>query len=104
MIVFLMFYKLSSIYVVSFVSGIKVYAYADEHTPERKMVLPTYFQMLQAVVIEDTVIYPFTGSTFPVNIFVLLGIPWYTGLKAQIAFVFYVNSAAIAARGTFRSI
>jgi len=37
----------------SFISGIKVYAYADEHTPEGKMIRFTYFQMLQAVVIEQ---------------------------------------------------
>ena len=64
-----------------FISGIQMYAYADEHTPEGEMIPPPYFQMLQAVVIEDAVIYPFTGSTFIVDILVLLGIPWYTGLK-----------------------
>ncbi len=67
------------------------------------MVLSTYFQMLQAIVIEDTVIYPLTGSAFTVNIFVLLGIPQYTGLEAQVAVVLYVNGAAIAARGTSSS-
>ncbi len=85
----------------SFISGIKVYAYANEHTPERKMILSTYFQMLQTVVIEDTVIYPLTGSAFLVNVFVLLGIPRYTGLETQVAVVLYVNGAPITARGTF---
>lgn len=55
-----------------FISGIKVYAYTDEHTPEREMIPSPYFQMLQAVVIEDAVIYPFAGSTFTVDILVLL--------------------------------
>lgn len=67
------------------------------------MILPTYFQMLQAVIIEDTVIYPLTGSAFTVDLFVLLGIPGYAGLKAQITIVLYVNSAAITAWGTLGS-
>ncbi len=78
-----------------------MYAYANEHTPERKMILSTYFQMLQAVVIEDTVIYPLTGSAFTVNVFVLPGIPRYTGQETKAAVVPYVNGAPIAARGTF---
>jgi len=83
-----------------FISGIKVYAYADEHTPERKMILSPYFQMLQTVVIEDTVIYPLTGGAFLVNIFILLGVPGYAWLEAQVAFVLYVDRASIAAWGT----
>ncbi len=59
--------------------------------------------MLQAVIIEDTVIYPLTGGTFTVNIPVLLGIPWDAGMEAQVCVVLYVDSAPIAARGTFRS-
>lgn len=89
-----------SVYVGGFISGIKVYAYADEHGPERKMILSAYFQILQAVVIEDTVIYPLTGAAFAVDLFVLQGIPGYAGLEAQTAIVLYVNGAAIAARGT----
>ncbi len=93
--------ELSGTHVGSFMSGIQVYAYANEHTPERKMVLSPYFQVLQAVVIEDTVIYPLTGSAFTVNVFVLLGIPRYTGQETQVAVVLYVNGATVAARGTF---
>ncbi len=59
--------------------------------------------MLQAVIIEDTVIYPLTGSTFTVNILVLLGIPWDTWMEAQVCVVLYVGGAPIAAWGTFRS-
>ena len=78
-----------------------MYAYSNEHTPERKMVLSAYFQMLQAVVIENAVIYPLTGSAFTVNLFVLLGIPGDTWLEAQAAVILYVNGAPIAAGGTF---
>ncbi len=86
-------------HVGGFISCIKVYANANEHTPERKMILSAYFQMLQAAVIKDTVFYPLTGSTSAVNIFVLLGIPCYTGLEAQVTVVLYVNGAPIAVRG-----
>ncbi len=55
----------------SFISGIKVYAYADEHAPERKMIFPAYFQILKAVVVKYTVIDPLTRSAFAVNSFVL---------------------------------
>ncbi len=57
--------------------------------------------MLQAVVIQHPVIYPLTGSAFTVNVFVLLGIPRYTGQETQVAVVLYVNGATVAARGTF---
>ena len=50
----------------SFISRIKVYAYAYNHSPKRKMVPAAYFQMLQAVVIQDTVIDPFACSAFTV--------------------------------------
>ena len=84
-----------------FISGIKMYAYADEHTPERKMISSAYFQMLQAVIIQHAVIDPFAGSTFTVDGFVLLGIPGDTGMKAQVSMVFYVDSPPITAGGTF---
>ncbi len=74
----------------------------DQHSPEGKVVFSPYFQMLQAVVIEDTVIYPLTGSAFTVNILVLLGIPRYAGMETQVPVVLYVDGSPIAARGTFR--
>ncbi len=83
------------------ISGIEVYAYTDKHAPERKMIFPPYLQVLQAVIIENAVIHPFTGSALTVDIFVLLGISWYTGLETKVAVVFYVNGTSITARGTF---
>lgn len=41
--VFYYVFKLSSIHVGGFVSGIKMYAYADKHAPERKMIPAAYF-------------------------------------------------------------
>ncbi len=73
----------------------------NQHSPEGKVVFSPYFQMLQAVVIEDAVIYPLTGSALTVNILVLLGTPWDTGMEAQVCMVLYVDGAPIAARGTF---
>ena len=71
-----------------FISGIKMYAYANEHTPEREMISSPYFKVLQTVVIEYAVIYPFTGSTFTVDISVLLRITGITGLETQVSIVF----------------
>ncbi len=83
----------------SFIPGIQVYAYANEHTPKRKMVRAVYFQVLQAVVIEDPVVQALTSSALLVNIPILLGIPWDAWLEAQVPFVLYVDGAPIAARG-----
>lgn len=69
---------------------------------KEKMVLSPYFQMLQAVIIEDTVIYPLTGSAFLVNIFILLGIPRYAGLEAQVAVVLYVKVHEVIIRTEWR--
>lgn len=64
-----------------FVSGIQMDAYAYEHSPERKMIFSTYFQMLQAVVVKDTVIDAFTGCAFAVYFLVFLRIPGDAGME-----------------------
>ena len=53
-----------SIQMSRFIPGIQVYTDADEPAP--------YHQMLQAVVIQHTVIEPFAGSSFLIKIPVLL--------------------------------
>lgn len=77
---------------------------SDQHAPKRKVVCSAYLQVLQMVVVEDAVIYPLAGSAFLVNIFVFLGIPRYARLEAEVAVVFYVNAAPIAAGGAFAGI
>ena len=57
---------------------IKMDAYPDDHRPEGKIVITADFKILKVVVIQDTVIYPFTGRMFAVNGFVLVTIPWNT--------------------------
>lgn len=84
-----------------FVSGIQMDAYAYEHSPERKMIFSTYFQMLQAVVVEDTVIKPLTGGTFAVYCFIFFGIPRDSGMETQVAVILYVNGAPVTSGGTF---
>ena len=84
----------------SFVPCVQMDAYADQHSPERKVVYTPYFQVLQAVVIQDPVIGTFTGGTFPVYRFVFFGIPWDTGMETQIAMILYVDGASVAAGGT----
>lgn len=61
-----------SIQMSRFIPGIQVYTDADEHAPEREMIPAPYHQMLQAVVIQHTVIEPFAGSSFLIKIPVLL--------------------------------
>ena len=50
----------------SLVTCIQVDADAYEHSPERKAVSSSYFQMQQEVVIQDTVIDALTGGLFAV--------------------------------------
>ena len=88
----------------SFISRIKVYAYAYNHSPKRKMVPAAYFQMLQAVVIQDTVIDPFTCSAFTVYYFILIRISGDTWMETQVSMIFYVGSPPVTAGGAFRFI
>ena len=85
----------------SFISRIKVYTYAYNHSPKRKMVPAAYFQVLQAVVIQDTVIDPFTCSAFTVYCFILSRISGDTWMEAQAGMVFYVYSPPVTAGGAF---
>lgn len=52
-----------------------MYADADEHGPEREMILAPYFQVLQAIIVQDAVIYPFTRGTLAIYFLVLFGTP-----------------------------
>ena len=73
----------------------------DQHSPERKMVSAPYFQILQAVVVQDAVVDPFTCGTLTVDLPVLLRITRDAWLKTQVVVIFYINCAAIISRGTF---
>ena len=42
-LIFCFIYKLSGIQAGDLISGVKMYAYADEHTPKRKVILAAYF-------------------------------------------------------------
>ena len=56
--------------------------------------------MLQATVVQNTVIYPLAGSPFTINIFVCFRFPRDSGMKTQISMVLDINRAAIAAGRT----
>ena len=56
--------------------------------------------MLQAVIVQDTVIDTFTGRAFAVYLPVFFGIPWDAGMEAEVTVILYVDGAAIAAGGT----
>lgn len=67
------------------------------------MILSPDLQMLQAVIIENPVVYPFTGSTLAVGFFIQRGIPGDIGMETQVGMVFDINRPAITALGTFLS-
>ncbi len=96
-----MFYKVSSMNESGFISGIKMYAYADKHILARKMILLMCFQMLQAVVIENAIIYLLIGGAFTVNVSMLWGVSRYTWLKAQVVLLLYVDGVVITDWGRF---
>ena len=70
------------------------------HAPEWKMILSPYFQILQAVIVQDAVIDTFTGCAFAVYLPVLFGIPWNAGMEAEVAVVLYVDGAPVVSGGT----
>ena len=57
--------------------------------------------MLQAIVVKDTVVGPFTCRTFAVYRFILFRIPGNPRLETQVTVFLYVNSASIAAGRAF---
>ena len=57
--------------------------------------------MLQAIVVKDTVVDPFTCRTFAVYRFILFRIPGNLRLETQVTVFLYVNSASIAAGRAF---
>lgn len=65
------------------------------------MIPAPYFQILQTVVIKDTVIDTLTCGTFAVYLLIFLRIPWDAGMETEICVVLYVDSAPIRAGGTF---
>ena len=56
--------------------------------------------MLQAVIVQDTVIDTFTGRAFAVYLSVFFGFPWDAGMETEVTVILYVDGAAIAAGGT----
>jgi hypothetical protein len=56
-----------------------VYANAHEHNPKGKMILSSYHQLLQEIIIQDAVIAPLTGNLFTVNVLVQLCAFWNAG-------------------------
>lgn len=57
--------------------------------------------MLQAVVVEDTVIDTLTGSTFAVYFPIFFGAPWNPGMETKVTVILYVDGAPIVSGGTF---
>ena len=102
--VFYFVYKLSGIQACGLISGVRMYAYADEHTPKRKMIPAAYFQILQAVIIQPPGVDALTCSTLAVYLPIRFGIPWDAGMETQVRMVFHVYRAPVRAWGTCRFI
>ena len=83
-----------------FISCIKMDAYAYEHCPKRKMILSPYFQILQTVVVKDTVINTLTCRPFTIYLPVDFGIPCDAGMEAEVTVILYVDGAPIVSGGT----
>ena len=64
------------------------------------MILSPYFQILQAVIVQDAVIDTFTGCAFAVYLPVLFGIPWNAGMEAEVTVILYVDGAPVVSGGT----
>ena len=73
---------------------------SDDHRPEREMVDAVYLQMLEAIVVQEAVVYPFTSGTVFVDILEQVGIPWYGGMKAEISMFFDIYRSST---GTWRA-
>ena len=84
-----------------FISGIQMDADADQHAPEGEMILSAYLKMLQAVIIQKTVIQPFACRPFFIKHPVFFGIPWDAGMETQIGVVLDIDSTSVICRGTF---
>lgn len=67
------------------------------------MVSSPYLQVLEAVVVQDTVVGTLTGCAFTVYFSVFIGIPRDTGMKTKLAVILYINSASKVSGGTFLS-
>lgn len=64
------------------------------------MIPAAYFQILQKIIVQNTVIDPLACRPFAVDLFVFFRIPGDAGMETQVAMVFYVDGASIASRGT----
>lgn len=78
----------------SFISCIQMNADANEHCPEREMILSPHLQMLQAVIVEDTAV-----DTFAVSLPAFFGIPWDVGMEAEASMVLHVDGTPIVSEG-----
>lgn len=74
---------------------------ADGHGPEGKMLIPADLHFPQMVIIEDTVVYTFTGGTFTVNVFIFFTAPGNPRMGPEAAFCFYVNGPPMTVIVTF---
>ena len=82
-----------------FLPGIQMDADPNQHRPEGEMTITPDFQAKKMVVVQDSVIYPFTGCSLRVNVFELFAVPWDGRKVTEICICLKVQSTAVFAGG-----
>lgn len=77
-------------------------AHSDVHCPKGIVVIPMDLQCEQMVIIQNTVIDAFTGSSFFIDCFILFTTQWDLGRKPEIRINLKIDCTSIVALGTFR--
>ena len=74
-----------------------MYAYAKDHGPEGKMADAANFQVLEPVIVQETVVDPFTSGTVLIDILELVGIPRDRRVEPEVPMVLDIGRPSVAA-------
>lgn len=70
----------------------------DDHCPEGEMFYPPDLQVLETVVVQETVIDPFASGTVLVDVLKQVRVPWDGCMEPEVTVFFDVYSPAVSAR------
>ena len=70
-------------------------AYANDRGPEREMNVPSDLQMLEMVIVQNTVIYPLAGRTLSIDRLKCITIPGDTWKIAEITMWIQIKRPAV---------
>lgn len=74
---------------------------ADNHGEEGIALFGMYTHIMQMIIVEYPVIYPFAGSAVIVNLLIFIRPSWHRGIEPDVPIRLGVDTAAIRRRGTF---